>query len=69
MDVDVIPDGRRVVFTLLGDIYTMPIEGGAATRSPKGCVGSPPALSPDGARIAFTSGPRGGDKSDHERQR
>ena len=32
MNVDVSPDGRRLVFDLLGDIYTMPIEGGTATR-------------------------------------
>ena len=32
MDVDVSPDGRRIAFTLLGDIYTMRIEGGTETR-------------------------------------
>ncbi len=56
MNVDVSPDGRRVVFDLLGDIYTMPIEGGQATR----VLGGPafemqPRFSPDGSRIAFTS--------------
>jgi len=28
MNVDVSPDGRRIVFDILGDIYTMPIEVG-----------------------------------------
>ena len=32
MNVDVSPDGRRIVFDLLGDIYTMPITGGKAKR-------------------------------------
>ena len=27
MNVDVTPDGRRLVFDVLGDLYTMPIEG------------------------------------------
>ena len=62
MDVDVSPDGRRVVFTLLGEIYTMPIEGGAATRIAEGLAWEVhPRFSPDGRRIAFTSDRGGGD--------
>ena len=36
MNVDVSPDGKRIVFDLLGDIYMMPIDGSGAapaTRS------------------------------------
>ena len=62
MDVDVSPDGRRIAFTLLGDIYTMPIEGGAATRIAEGLAWDVhPRFSPDGTRIAFTSDRGGGD--------
>ena len=58
MNVDVSPDGRRIVFDLLGDIYVMPIEGGTspATRLTSGPVfDMQPRFSPDGKRIAFTS--------------
>ena len=59
MNVDVSPDGKRIVFDLLGDIYTMPIGGsgtGRAERITSGAVfDMQPRFSPDGARIAFTS--------------
>ena len=56
MSLDVSPDGRTIVFDLVGDIYTMPIGGGAATL----ILGGPayehqPRFSPDGKRIAFAS--------------
>jgi imidazolonepropionase-like amidohydrolase/Tol biopolymer transport system component len=56
MNLDVSPDGRRVVFDLLGDIYTMPIDGGTATRIAGGpAFEMQPRFSPDGSRIAFSS--------------
>ena len=36
MNVDVSPDGRTLAFDLLGDIYTMPIEGSTPTRIAEG---------------------------------
>ena len=36
MSVDVSPDGRKVVFDLLGDLYTLPLEGGTATAISRG---------------------------------
>ncbi len=62
MNVDVSPDGRALAFDLLGDIYTMPIAGGAATRIADGLpFEMQPRFSPDGTKIAFTSDRGGGD--------
>src|SRR4029079_8770656 len=33
MNLDVSPDGRQVVFDLLGDIYLMPIAGSGASQA------------------------------------
>ncbi|NKB87667.1 MAG: amidohydrolase family protein [Acidobacteria bacterium] len=56
MSVDVSPDGSTVVFDLLGDLYTVPLDGGAATRITDGLAwDAMPAYSPDGEEILFVS--------------
>lgn len=56
MSLDVSPDGQTIVFELLGDIYTMLIAGGQATRIIGGLsFDSQPTFSPDGRTIAFLS--------------
>ncbi len=62
MNLDVSPDGSMLVFDLLGDIYTMPIEGGEATILREGhAFEVQPRFSPDGKLISFTSDAGGGD--------
>lgn len=56
MNVDVSHDGATIVFDLLGDIYTLPIAGGAATQLTRGLSwDSDPVWSPDGSEIAYKS--------------
>ncbi|MFN8570720.1 MAG: amidohydrolase family protein [Gemmatimonadaceae bacterium] len=56
MSTDVSPDGRTVVFDLLGDLYTVPLAGGTATAVTTGMAfDGQPRYSPDGKWIVFTS--------------
>ncbi|MBK8233629.1 MAG: PD40 domain-containing protein [Candidatus Eisenbacteria bacterium] len=58
--LDVHPGGRQILFDILGDLYTLPIEGGVAKRITSGPAYDYQARwSRDGARIVFTSD-RGG---------
>lgn len=55
-DVDVSPDGRTLVFHSLGDIYTVPVEGGdARALTADAAWHLQPTFSPDGRQIAFVS--------------
>ncbi len=62
MSVDESPDGRWIVFDLLGQIYRLPAAGGAAeclTENSGVALNFEPRLSPDGRTIAFVSDRRG----------
>ncbi len=62
MNLDVSPDGKTIVFDLLGDIYSMPVTGGKATLLSGGKSWEvQPRFSPDGKQISFTSDRDGGD--------
>ncbi|MEQ9396039.1 amidohydrolase family protein [Marinobacter salarius] len=58
MSVDISPDGKSIVFDLLGHIYQMPSHGGKAkalTQSSGVALNYHPRYSPDGETIAFIS--------------
>src|SRR5476651_2783938 len=62
MDLDVSPDGKTIVFDLLGDIYSMPVTGGKTTLLAGGKAWEvQPRFSPDGKLISYTSDKEGGD--------
>jgi Tol biopolymer transport system component/imidazolonepropionase-like amidohydrolase len=68
--VDVSPDGKRIVFDLLGDLYEMPINGADGKKKrghPRKITSGAawdmqPRFSPDGTQIAFTSDRNGENK-------
>ena len=62
MNLDVSPDGKEIIFDLLGDLYSLPIEGGEAKLLRGGhAFEVQPRFSPDGKQISFTSDLGGGD--------
>ena len=64
MSVDVSPDGQTLVFDLLGDLYSLPIEGGEARALTHSIAWEmQPRFAPDGRRIAYMSDAGGGDNA------
>src|SRR5690606_1132122 len=62
MNLDLSPDGKTIVFDLLGDIYSLPAGGGEAKLLSGGLAWEvQPRFSPDGKSILFTSDAGGGD--------
>lgn len=62
LSLDVHPDGEKVVFEFMGDLYELPMSGGDARRLTRGMAfDSQPRYSPEGNKVVFISDRSGGD--------
>jgi Tol biopolymer transport system component len=56
MSLDVSPDGKAILFDMLGDLYSLPAAGGKARQITHGLgFDTQPTFSPDGQWIVFVS--------------
>jgi Tol biopolymer transport system component/imidazolonepropionase-like amidohydrolase len=61
-DIDISPDGKTILFDMLGDLYTVPIQGGKAVSLTEGLAWDYQArYSSDGKKIVFISDRDGAD--------
>ena len=62
LSLDVSPDGRTIVTDIAGDLYTIPMTGGKATRITSGLpFDAQPRWSPDGKQIVYVTDKDGSD--------
>lgn len=60
--IDISPDGKTIIFDMMGDLYTAPFSGGKPTQITKGLAyDNHPRFSPDGKQILFISDRNGSD--------
>ncbi len=61
-EIAVAPDGSHIVFSMLGHLFRLPAEGGAAVQLTHGpSYNTDPSFSPDGRLLAFVSDRDGSD--------
>lgn len=62
ISLDISPDGSKIVFDFLGDLYLMPFQGGKAEPLTQDMAfEGQPRFSPDGTSIVYTSDRSGGE--------
>lgn len=61
-EIAVAPDGQSIVFSMLGHLFRLPVDGGNATQLTRGAsYNTDPAFSPDGRNLVFVSDRDGSD--------
>lgn len=62
LSIDVHPDGTKMIFDFMGDLYELPLGGGEPRRLTRGLAfDTQPKYNHDGSKVAFISDRSGGD--------